>query len=162
MATHLYAHPAFLEPFAALIDAAALARARGGEWQRNANVKLLARVLKEIDGIVANPAAPVFRQGNTLGPDRRHWCRAKWDRYRLFFRYRHAEGTTLVVLAWLNGGRTLRKDGARSDVYATFGKRLDADDPPDSWADLVSDAKAADAMTESETAFAHARSAVER
>lgn len=83
-------------------------------FQANANVKLfaaLARLMLEI--IPADPARPEFRQGNTLGTEYRHWFRAKFlGRFRLFFRY--DSKTRLIVYAWVNDERTLRKSGGKT------------------------------------------------
>jgi len=52
-------------------------------------VKLLKAVVHAIlDEVPADPASPLFEQGNTLGEGHRHWRRVKRrlpPRYRLFF-----------------------------------------------------------------------------
>src|SRR5450759_5305807 len=55
----------------------------------NANVKLYAALAKLIlQTIPSDPARDEFRQGNTMGPEFRHWRRAKIGRrFRLFFGY---------------------------------------------------------------------------
>lgn len=46
-------------------------------------------------------------KGNTLGPEHRHWRRAKIGRrFRLFFRYDSRAKT--IVFAWVNDEQTLR------------------------------------------------------
>ncbi|MBK1636505.1 hypothetical protein CKO19_12255 [Rhodovulum adriaticum] len=48
-----------------------------------------------------DPAAPAFRQGETLGEDRTHWFRANFfQQYRLFFRFDST--AKVIVLAWGN------------------------------------------------------------
>lgn len=90
----------------------ALERARKADpknFSANANVKLLAALAKlMLETIPADPARPEFRQGNTLGMEYRHWFRAKFlGRFRLFFRY--DSRAKLIVYAWVNDERTLRK-----------------------------------------------------
>lgn len=92
--------------------------------------KLLATIHRLItETIPRNPNAPEFRQGDTLGPDNRHWFRAKFhQRYRLFFRFSSKD--KVIVYVWVNDESTLRKAGARTDVYAIFTSMLEAGDPP--------------------------------
>ena len=94
--------------------------------------------------IPKDPAAPLYRQGDTLGPKRKHWFRAKFfQQYRLFFRFDAA--AKVIVLAWVNDEDTKRAYGSRTDAYATFRKMLDKGDPPDTWADLIKAASGNDA-----------------
>jgi toxin YhaV len=73
-----------------------------------------ATLLKPI--IPRDPNAPEFRQGNTLGRDNRHWFRAKFhQRYRLFYRFATKE--KVIIYAWLNDEKTLRKAGSKTDPY---------------------------------------------
>jgi len=137
----LFAHPLFLDQLEKLI--AASDRARQSEpatWQYNANVKLLA-VLRELilDRIPRDPLVPSFRQGNTLGPARRHWFRAKFagNRFRLLFRADSA--SRIIVYVWVNDRDTLRKAGAASDPYAVFARMLAAGNPPDAWTGLLAE-----------------------
>ena len=46
-----------------------------------------------------------------------------------------------IVYAWVNDENTLRKAGSRTDPYAVFARRLDEGNPPDSWEDLLADAR---------------------
>ena len=68
----------------------------------NANVKLyvaLAHLMLRV--IPEDPSRDEFRQGSTLGPDFRHWRRAKVGRrFRIFFRY--DSGSKMIVYAWVN------------------------------------------------------------
>ncbi|MGI8840316.1 MAG: type II toxin-antitoxin system YhaV family toxin [Caulobacteraceae bacterium] len=127
-------------------DVERIQRDRRNAWAAHPRTKLLARIRDLIfDEIPTDPNAPAFALGNTLGPHRRHWRRAKFmRRFRLFFRFDSV--TRIIVYAWVNDESTLRKAGAKTDPYAIFTRRLDAGDPPDSWADLTSDAKAAERL----------------
>ena len=91
--------------------------------------------------IPADPSRPEFRQGGTLGPERKHWFRAKFggNRFRLFFRY--SSTAKIIVYAWVNDRDTLRAAGSRNDPYAVFRAMLERDNPPDDWATLVAAAK---------------------
>ena len=89
--------------------------------------KLLATVYKAITEVVpANPDAPEFRLGKTLGADNTNWRRVKKgmpDRYRVFFRFASSPLKVIVYL-WFNDEDSLRNAGARTDVYETFRRML--------------------------------------
>ena len=90
--------------------------------------------------IFIEPTSSEFLLGNTLGRDNRSWKRAKKglpNRYRLFFKYTTESST--VILAWLNDDKTLRKDGAKTDVYAIFKKKLANGEVPSDIPSLLSD-----------------------
>lgn len=99
-------------------------------YKEHPKTKLLATIHRLItESIPCAPNAPEFRQGATLGPDNRYWFRAKFhQRYRLFFR--SSSKDKVIVYTWVNDESTLRKAGARTDVYAVFKSMLDAGDPP--------------------------------
>ncbi len=105
--------------------------------ESNANVKLfraLSRLILEV--IPSDPSREEFRQGNTLGPDHRHWRRAKiGQRFRLFFRY--DSKARIIVYAWVNDAQTLRSAGNKTDPYAVFERMLTNGNPPTDWAALV-------------------------
>jgi toxin YhaV len=105
--------------------------------ESNANVKLfraLSRLILEV--IPSDPGREEFRQGNTLGPDHRHWRRAKiGQRFRLFFRY--DSKARIIVYAWVNDAQTLRSAGNKTDPYAVFERMLTNCHPPTDWAALV-------------------------
>lgn len=84
-----------------------------------------------------DPTRPEFRQGGPLGPDRKHWFRAKFGggRFRLFFR--HSTSAKIIIYAWVNDRDTLRTYGAKSDAYAVFAKMLDSGNPPEDWEALT-------------------------
>jgi toxin YhaV len=139
----LFGHPLLLDQVGKLMVAAERARQSDSVgWQGNANVKLLA-TLRDLmlDRVPRDPLAPEFRQGNTLGPARRHWFRAKFgaNRFRLFFRADSA--ARIVVYAWVNDRDTLRKAGAASDPYAVFARMLASGNPPDDWQRLLAAAQ---------------------
>lgn len=139
----LLAHPLFLEQVERLTNAVERAKRRDPKtWRQSANAKLLAAIHHlAFERIPADPARPEFRQGGTLGPDRKHWFRAKFggNRFRLFFRY--SSTARIIVYAWVNDRDTLRASGSRTDPYAVFRAMLERDDPPDDWSALVAAAR---------------------
>lgn len=136
----LYAHPAFLERLQSLVEeVASLAADDPVHFHQHPSTKLLLSVRESIKSrIVANPDAEDFRLGNTLGKGNGHWRRVKHGlppRYRLFFQFR-SQAPKTVILAWLNDESTLRKDGAKTDVYAVFQQMVTAGRMPNSWLEL--------------------------
>src|SRR5260370_38631620 len=103
-------------------------------------IKLLAALAKLVLEIIpGDPSRPEYRQGNTLGGEYRHWLRAKFfGRFRLFFRY--DSRSRLIVYAWVNDERTLRKRGGRSDPYGVFRRMVASRNPPNDWPALVTGA----------------------
>jgi toxin YhaV len=88
------------------------------------------------DVIPRDPNGPEFRQGNTLGPDNRHWFRAKFHgRYRLFYRFSTEQ--KVIVYAWVNDEGRLRKSGSKTDPYVVFKAMLESGEPPNSFAELL-------------------------
>jgi len=142
----VYAHPRFLDQIEAYRRAVEAAKAKDpGGYQRTSEAKLLAAIVKlAFEEIPKDPAAAQFRQGDTLGPKRKHWFRAKFfQQYRLFFRF---DATSkAIVLAWVNDDDTKRAYDSKTDAYATFRKMLEKGDPPDSWPELLKCASANDA-----------------
>ena len=98
-----------------------------GGYKSHPKAKLLASLYRAITQLVpANPDAPDFRLGKTLGPGYAHWRRVKKgmpDRYRLFFRFA-SNPVKVIVYVWFNDEDSLRKTGARTDVYETFKRML--------------------------------------
>ena len=96
-------------------------------YQTHPKTKLLASVYRAITELVpANPDAPDFRLGKTLGADNTNWRRVKKgmpDRYRLFFRFASSP-VKVIVYVWFNDEDTLRKAGSKTDVYETFKRML--------------------------------------
>jgi len=105
--------------------------------------KLLASVYRAITQLVpANPDAPEFRLGKTLGSDNTNWRRVKKgmpDRYRLFFRFASSP-VKVIVYVWLNDEDTLRKAGSKTDVYETFKRMLARGSVPGGIDDLLREA----------------------
>jgi len=92
--------------------------------------------------ILQDPARAEYRQGATLGADRKHWFRAKFfQQYRLFFRYQ--AGAKLIAYAWVNDDDTKRAYESSDDAYRVFRKMLDSAHPPDDWDQLLSQAELA-------------------
>lgn len=144
----LLGHPLFLDQIGRLLAAVERARRADPEgWRGKTDAKLLAAIrVLVLDRIPRDPLAPEFRQGNTLGPGRRHWFRAKFGgvRFRLFFRA--DSRARVIVYAWVNDRDTLRKAGAASDPYAVFAAMLAASNPPDDWPALLAAAEATEAV----------------
>lgn len=148
------AHPLFLDQFEKLMATVERARAKDPRgWRKSANAKLLAALRQLVfETIPQDPSRSEYRQGGTLGDDRKHWFRAKFGagRFRLFFRY--STKAKIIVFAWVNDETTLRTYGAKSDAYAVFRKMLDKGNPPDSWEALLAAASESDAQTRMEAA----------
>jgi toxin YhaV len=136
----IYAHPFFLDQLEALITAVEKARAKNPRgYKKKRATKLLAAVQKvAFENIPADPSGDVFRQGDTLGDDYKHWFRAKFlQQYRLFFRYQQTSTSKVIILAWVNDDDTLRTYGSATDAYAVFRKMLKRGNPPNDWQDLL-------------------------
>lgn len=135
----LYAHPLFLGQLERLTEAVARkARKDPKGYTASADAKLLAALRKLVFEVVpVDPARPEFRQGGTLGPDRKHWFRVKFGggRFRMFFRY--SSSAKIIIFAWVNDRDTLRTYGAKTDAYAVFAGMLDKGNPPEDWAQLI-------------------------
>jgi toxin YhaV len=144
----LHGHPLFLDQLERLL--AAVERAKRSDpqgWTGKADARLLAALRALVlDRIPRDPLAAEFRQGNTLGRERRHWFRAKFggNRFRLFFRA--DSQARVIVYAWVNDRDTLRKAGASSDPYAVFAGMLAGGNPPDDWPALLAAAQADSAV----------------
>jgi toxin YhaV len=134
----LYAHPLFAAQFERLVNQVeTLARRDPAGYKDQPATKLLATILRHVKEIIPkDPSAPGFHQGNTLGVDNRHWFRAKFhERFRLFYRFSSKD--KVIVYAWVNDERTLRKAGAKSDPYRVFRAMLESGDPPQSMEELL-------------------------
>lgn len=110
-------------------------------YKQHSAAKLLATIYRfMVEVIPRDPNAAEFRQGNTLGADNRHWFRAKFhERYRLFFRF--SSGEKVIVYAWVNDEKTLRKSGSKTDPYAIFRTMLESGDPPQTIEQLLKRSK---------------------
>jgi toxin YhaV len=138
----LFAHPLFLDQVEALAARVEAFRARDplGYKGKNATKRLAAIATLAFELIPQDPARSEYRQGSTLGDDRRHWFRAKFfQQYRLFFRYHQA--SRIIVYAWVNDDDTKRAYGRSDDAYRVFQKMLERGHPPNDWESLLAQAK---------------------
>ena len=116
----LFVHPLFqaqLETLAKRVEKLAAADPAAADQEGYVShpaTKMLATINRFIrDLIPRDPNSPEFRQGNTLGPDNRHWFRAKFHgRYRLFYRF--STELKIIVYAWVNDEGSLRKSGTKN------------------------------------------------
>lgn len=139
----IYAHSLFLDQLEELIEEAENRKARDPANYRKKNcTKRLAAIARLVTtDIPSEPGAAQYRQGETLGSNRKHWFRAKFfQQYRLFFRFDSA--SKIIVLAWVNDDETLRAYGSKTDAYATFKSMLSSGNPPDDFNALLKAAKA--------------------
>jgi len=137
----IYAHPLFLDQLEDLIREVEIRKTRDPKtWQKKNCTKRLAAIFKLVGEMIpVDPGAPAFRQGDTLGDNRKHWFRAKFlQQYRLFYRFDST--AKVIVLAWVNDEQTLRAYGSRTDAYATFRRLLDTGNPPETFDTLLKDA----------------------
>ena len=123
-----------------------LAQRDPATYKTHPQTKLLASIYKAItQSVPANPDAPEFRLGKTLGTTtaaNTHWRRVKKGlptRYRLFFRFASSP-VQLIVYVWFNDEDTLRKAGSKTDVYETFGRMLAKGIVPQSIDELLAQA----------------------
>jgi toxin YhaV len=109
-------------------------------YKSHPKTRLLASVYKAImQTVPANPDAPDFRLGKTLGAEYASWRRVKKgmpERYRLFFRFA-SRPAKVIVYTWFNDEDTLRKTGAKTDVYATFRRMLERGEVPSGMDELL-------------------------
>jgi toxin YhaV len=134
----IFAHPLFLAQLEALAQQGESLKKKDpvGYVKKNASKRLAAITQLAFNVIPQNPARPEYRQGNTLGEERKHWFRAKFfQQYRLFFRY-HAP-SKVIVFAWVNDEGTQRAYGSSDDAYRVFRKMLESGQPPDDWNQLL-------------------------
>jgi toxin YhaV len=72
------------------------------------------------EAIPQDPTRAEYRQGDTLGEEHKHWCRAKFfQQYRLFFRYDFA--SRVIIFAWVNDDDSKRAYGSSDDAYRRAG-----------------------------------------
>jgi toxin YhaV len=134
----LFVHPLFQVQLATLTKRVEkLASSDPNGYVSHPATKLLATINHYVrEAIPRDPNSPEFRQGNTLGRDNRHWFRAKFHgRYRLFYRFSTEQ--KIIVYAWVNDERSLRKSGSKTDPYVVFKAMLESGVPPGSFAELL-------------------------
>ncbi|WP_119393024.1 type II toxin-antitoxin system YhaV family toxin [Taklimakanibacter lacteus] len=144
----IYAHPLFLDQLETLIAKVEKARAKDARgYRKKRAAKLLAAVIKvAFEDIPSDPTRDIYRQGDTLGNDYKHWFRAKFlQQFRLFFRYQRSAESNTIVLAWVNDDNSLRAYESDADAYAVFRKMLQRGNPPDNWPSLLRAASSAEA-----------------
>ncbi|CAG9196402.1 ribosome-dependent mRNA interferase toxin YhaV [Paraburkholderia sabiae] len=142
----IYAHPCFLDQFESLVkQVEALRRKLPNDFHKKNDAKRLAAIAKLAWEVIPdNPEKEEYRQGETLGDDRKHWFRAKFfQQYRLFFRYHKA--SRIIILAWVNDETTRRAYGSTTDAYKVFARMLNKGRPPDDWNTLLAEASSSDA-----------------
>lgn len=126
-------------------DVTALALKDPQEFQHHKKAKLLKAVIENIRiEVPRDPEHRDFWLGGTLGNDYKDWRRIKHrlpPRYRLFFKF--SGDQKRIVYAWLNDENTLRKDGAKTDVYEVFKRMLRRGDVPNSFVELLKESAAA-------------------
>lgn len=136
---NVLAHPLLLDQLEKLTAAVeALKRKDPEGCSSSANAKLLAALLTLMfSKIPGDPTSSAYVQGKTLGPDRRHWFRAKFGagRFRLFFRY--SSRARIIIFARVNDENSLRAYGSKTDAYAVFKGMLNDGNPPDDWDTLL-------------------------
>ena len=138
----LFAHPLFIDQLETLAQEVEALRRRdpAGYTRRNATKRLAAIYRLALDIIPQDPTRPEYRQGQALGAEHKHWFRAKfYQQYRLFFRYQAK--ARVIVYAWVNDKDTLRAYGSADDAYRVFRKMLRSGNPPDSWVELLREAR---------------------
>ncbi|MFZ9430220.1 MAG: type II toxin-antitoxin system YhaV family toxin [Burkholderiaceae bacterium] len=140
----VFAHPLFMAQVEALAQEVEALKQKdpAGYVKKNATKRLAAIAKLAFDVIPQDPSRAEYRQGATLGADRKHWFRVKFfQQYRLFFRY-HA-GARVIVYAWVNDDDTKRTYESSDDAYRVFRKMLESGHPPDDWDQLLSQAELA-------------------
>ncbi len=109
-------------------------------FERHPKVKLLKAVLDNIKvNVPRDPNHKDYRLGTTLGKEYTDWRRVKKHRlpprYRLFFKFTSTDNK--IVYAWLNDEHSIRKDGAKNDVYQVFKRMLSRGEVPNQIEDLI-------------------------
>jgi len=137
----LKAHPAFLAAHAQYIQDVKQETRSGAALKKTKSFKKLEYLIAlTTQRIPSDPARDAYKLGKTLGGKNSLWRRAKFlQQYRLFFRY--SSISKVIVYAWVNNDDTLRAYGSKSDAYQVFRKMLEAGKVPNSWDDLMTEAK---------------------
>ncbi|MDR2503120.1 MAG: type II toxin-antitoxin system YhaV family toxin [Deltaproteobacteria bacterium] len=139
----LFAHPLFMAQLETLTRQVEALKWKdpAGYTKKNAAKRLAAIVKLAFDIIPQDPTRVEYRQGNTLGNEQKHWFRAKFfQQYRIFFRY-HAQ-SRIIVYAWVNDADTRRAYESDYDAYRVFRKMLENGNPPEDWAQVLSESRA--------------------
>jgi len=139
----VFAHPLFLTQLEQLISQVEILKKKDpiGYTKKNASKRLAAINKLAFEVIPQDPMRIEYRQGATLGTDRKHWFRAKFfQQYRLFFRY-HAQ-VKMIVYVWVNDETTKRTYESSDDAYLVFRNMLESGHPPDDWEQLLKESEA--------------------
>ena len=100
---NIYQHPLFEQQFEHLVEVVEGLKLKDPlHYKDKKPTKILKAIHKlAFEKIPEDPLLPEYRQGNALGPNYKHWFRAKFfQQYRLFFRY-HQE-SKVIIYAWPN------------------------------------------------------------
>ena len=138
----LFAHPLFMNEYENLVGQVTKLKEKNPSNYQNKDItKRLAAIHRlAFEIIPQDPTLPEYRQGATLGVEHKHWFRAKFfQQYRLFFRY-HSE-SKIIVYAWVNDEKNKRAYDSKTDAYRVFEKMLQRGNPPDSWEELLNQAR---------------------
>ena len=140
----VFSHPLFIAQLEQLSSQVEALKRKDpiGYAKKNASKRLTAILKLAFEVIPQDPMRAEYRQGATLGSDRKHWFRAKFfQQYRLFFRY-HAQAK-MIVYVWVNDDDTKRAYESSNDAYLVFSKMLESGHPPDNWEQLLTEARKA-------------------
>jgi toxin YhaV len=138
----IFAHPLFLDEIDTLIEQVEKFKSKDpvNYVKKNASKRLAAIAKLAFEVIPKDPTISDYRQGSTLGDEHKHWFRAKFfQQYRLFFRFDSA--SKIIVYSWVNDEKNKRAYGSKTDAYRVFEKMLSSGHPPDSWDQLLKEAK---------------------
>lgn len=138
----IFAHPLFLDEIDTLIKQVEKLKTKDpvNYAKKNASKRLAAIAKLAFEVIPKDPTLPDYRQGSTLGDEHKYWFRAKFfQQYRLFFRFDSA--SKIIVYSWVNDEKNKRAYGSKTDAYRVFEKMLNSGHPPDSWDQLLKEAK---------------------
>lgn len=139
----IFAHPLFLNQLEQLVSQVEHLKKKDptGYINKNPSKRLAAIIKLAFEVIPQDPLRVEYRQGATLGSDRKHWFRAKFfQQYRLFFRY-HAQAK-MIVYAWVNDEDTKRAYESSEDAYLVFRTMVERGRPPDDWEQLLKESQA--------------------
>ena len=97
----VFAHPMFMTQVEALVEHVAAVKKKDptGYVKKNATKRLAAIARLAFDVIPQDPTMAEYRQGGTLGDDRKHWFRAKFFQHYRLFSPCHA-AAKMIVYAW--------------------------------------------------------------
>ena len=138
----IFAHPLFLDEIDILNTKFTQLKNKNptSYHKKNASKRLAAITELAFTVIPKDPTLAKYRQGSTLGDKHKHWFRAKFfQQYRLFFRFNSK--SKIIVFCWVNNEKHKRVYNSKTDAYHTFNKMLKNGNPPDSWNELLKQAK---------------------